>query len=257
MSIPVALEALLGGLAGWGMAALANLVADRWKAAGYCSHCGWRGRPAWPAMWRFLRWGGQCPQCSAPQSRRPFGVEIAMALTWAAVIVRWGLTATAGFVALYVTILVVVAAIDLDTRLIPNRLILPASALALILAALGAPPGLRQAVVGGAIALGFFLAVMILGQLLLRLLGVDIARTGPALGGGDVKLGLFIGLITGYPWVVQAILVGTLAGGVAAAVVIASRALRRQYRPFIPIAYGPYLAAGALFVLLFVGGAYG
>jgi leader peptidase (prepilin peptidase)/N-methyltransferase len=65
-----------------------------------------------------------------------------------------------------------------------------------------------------------------------------------ALGFGDVKLALFMGLLVGWPYIVQAVFYGVLLAGVASIVVIIrNRSLKGT------IAYGPYLAAGALIVL--------
>ena len=65
------------------------------------------------------------------------------------------------------------------------------------------------------------------------------------MGFGDVKLAGVIGLMLGYPFVVPALMVGIILGGLAAlALLITRKAERKSY-----IAYAPYLALGALVVL--------
>jgi len=90
-----------------------------------------------------------------------------------------------------------------------------------------------KALIGGAIGFGLFYLLAL------------IARGG--LGGGDVTLMGFIGLATGFPVVLVAILAGILFGGVGAGILVALRkAGRKSY-----IAYGPYLVLGGALALLY------
>ncbi len=177
-------------------------------------------------------------------------VELAIPLLFMLAVVRWGMTARAVVVACYLTVLLLVTVIDLATRRIPNVVVLPASAAALLLAAIGVPPGFWRSVSGGAMAFGVFFLAYLLGALFLRVVGQRAAGSGPALGFGDVKLALFIGLATGYPGVVLALFAGALAGAAAALGLIAWRVAQRRYQPFAAMAYGPYLALGAAVALL-------
>ncbi|HEY66501.1 MAG TPA: prepilin peptidase, partial [Caldilineae bacterium] len=165
-------------------------------------------------------------------------------------VIRFDVTVRAAVVACYLTVLLLITVVDLATRRIPNVVVLPAAAAALILAALGIYPGLRRSLVGGAIALGIFLLAYALGGLFLRVIGGRAASSGPALGAGDVKLALFIGLSTGYPTIIPALFFGTLSGAIVALGWIVIRLVQRRYRPFAAMAYGPYLAAGAAIALL-------
>jgi leader peptidase (prepilin peptidase)/N-methyltransferase len=65
---------------------------------------------------------------------------------------------------------------------------------------------------------------------------------------GDVKLALLIGAALGWS-VVTALFLGTLAAGLVAAVILARKGSAARKRA-IPL--GPFLAAGALVVLLFL-----
>jgi leader peptidase (prepilin peptidase)/N-methyltransferase len=67
------------------------------------------------------------------------------------------------------------------------------------------------------------------------------------MGAGDVKLAFLIGMLTGFPWVLQALVVGILLGGLAAALLLLFRL--RGPRQYIP--YAPYLVAGAMATLLY------
>ena len=127
-------------------------------------------------------------------------------------------------------LLVVIAAIDLETRRIPNLLTLVAAAGVMGLRVGLAPATLTETVLAGAICF--------VGSLLL-----SIVSRG-ALGMGDVKLSGLLGLLLGKD-VVPALLVGTFCGAVAA-LVVARRARSRK----VSLAYGPYLCVGAAILIL-------
>jgi leader peptidase (prepilin peptidase)/N-methyltransferase len=138
---------------------------------------------------------------------------------------------------------ILLAAIDLRSRLLPNALVLPflgAAAAALLVAALGGDVrGLLGAVVGG--------AVMFLFYLLLAL----ISPAG--MGMGDVKLAGVLGIFGGYagllPWLAT-LLGGFLFGAVAGAVLLVSgRGTRSSVFPF-----GPGMILAALVGVLALSG---
>jgi leader peptidase (prepilin peptidase)/N-methyltransferase len=237
-------------LLGWGAAGLVNHLADGFTARRACGHCGWAFRPAWPAIIVYLRRGGRCPECRVRLALRPLIVELVMPLLFVLAVVRFGMTLRAAAVACYLAVLLLVTVVDLATRRIPNVVVLPASAVALLLAAAGVPPGFWRSLGGGALAFGVFVLAYLLGVLFLRAVGKGAAGSGPALGLGDVKLALLIGLATGYPGIMLALFAGTLAGAIAALGLIAWRVARRRYQPFAAMAYGPYLALGAAVALL-------
>ena len=129
-------------------------------------------------------------------------------------------------------VLVWLAALDLEYRLLPNRIVLPAAAATLAAQAVSAPDR-RFEVVGAALgATAFFLVFA-------------IARPG-ALGMGDVKLALLLGAALGTD-VVPALAIGCGSIAVTAAVLAAFHG-REALRLTIP--FGPFLALGALVVML-------
>lgn len=132
----------------------------------------------------------------------------------------------------YCSLLVLIATIDLEHRLVPDVLILAGLAAAVGLSALGRSPSLRVALAGAAVGGGLFLLMA-------------LARPN-AMGAGDAKLAFLIGMLTGFPWVLQALVLGVLLGGLAAALLLLSRV--RGPKQYIP--YAPYLAAGGIATLL-------
>jgi prepilin signal peptidase PulO-like enzyme (type II secretory pathway) len=134
---------------------------------------------------------------------------------------------------LFVLVLSQVIFFDLEHRLILDRIMFPAMAVALV-ASLFSQPRWLGAATGIAAGLLF---------LLLAVVGSAIFKT-EAMGFGDVKLVLFIGLLLSWPYTLTALFYGVfLAGLVSVGIIIWNRTMKGS------IAYGPYLAIGALIVL--------
>lgn len=143
------------------------------------------------------------------------------------------------FVAGSVAVLAVLSVIDLRERRIPNAIVLPATGAALVW------------VLGVALATSewtVFVRSVACGTAFFALLFV-IAVVSGGMGFGDVKLGAFIGLVTGRfgsGVTVGAALAGFLIGGVISAVALLTR--RRGRKESLP--FGPSMAAGAVAALL-------
>jgi leader peptidase (prepilin peptidase)/N-methyltransferase len=149
-----------------------------------------------------------------------------------ATFVHLGADANAVAWALVQVILVALAAIDVATRLLPNRITLPVAALALVLRAVDERSALLEVGVAGIAAFGVFYVIAIL------------VRGG--FGMGDVKLASMLGFLLGKA-VVSALVVGVVAGGIwSAALLLTKRAGMRT-----SIAYGPFLALGGAAAILF------
>jgi leader peptidase (prepilin peptidase) / N-methyltransferase len=149
--------------------------------------------------------------------------------------VRFGFTAHACVGAILAVALVLLTAIDLDRRLLPDAIVLPALAIVLILQIAFYPDHALEWVLAAlAAALFFFVPFLIY----------------PAgMGMGDVKLAALLGAALGKS-VAAAIVIALSAAGAFALLVLAREGLgaRKKAVPF-----GPFLALGAL-VTLFLGG---
>src|SRR5512144_495272 len=90
----------------------------------HCTRCGHAIRP-WDniPVFSWLLLGGRCRDCGARIPWRYPAVEAGTALLWIAVIADEGLHETTWLPLAFVTLLVPVALIDLDYRIIPNRLL--------------------------------------------------------------------------------------------------------------------------------------
>jgi len=134
-------------------------------------------------------------------------------------------------------VLLAVAVIDLQHRLIPTLLVYPSVLFAVACSGFWPDLGLLVSLEGAGLAFGLFFALALIARL---------AFGEGALGDGDVTLAALIGAICGYPMVVLALALGALAGGLGAALMLVLR--RSPLGTTIP--YGPYLVAGALYVLV-------
>ena len=185
--------------------------------------------------WLALR--GRCRSCKTSISARYPVVEAATCLLLVAVVLAKGAGEEAWLGIAFVLLLVPVALIDLDHRIIPNKLMLVGTVVSIAIVLLTQPESLTEHLIAAAGAGGFLLIA---------------ALAYPAgMGMGDVKLagvmGLFLGRAVG-----PAMLVALVAGSVVGALIIARKGSKAGRKTAIP--FGPYLAFGGL-VGLFAGDA--
>ena len=159
-------------------------------------------------------------------------LQLGTALVLVALALRYGATIRLPLAASYSVLLIAIAHIDLDHRLVLNRLSYPGVVLALDGSILWPGIGLASGLAGAATGLAVFLAFQFLGR--------------GAFGVGDMKLALLVGAMRGFPNVFNALLLGTMLGGLGALFVLL---VLRQGRKST-LAYGPYLSAGAILSLL-------
>jgi leader peptidase (prepilin peptidase)/N-methyltransferase len=204
------------------------------------SHCPGCGHPVRPrdnvpvVSWLLLR--GRCRDCGAPISARYPLLEAVTALLWVAVVAaKWDEPAAIALGLVLVTLMVAVVPIDLEHRLILNKLTYPAAVLAPVIG-LGLDPGfVPEQLLAGLAAGGFFL-----------LAALAYPR---GMGLGDVKLATVMGLYLGRA-VAPAVFVALVAGTLVGLVVIARLGAERGRKVKVP--FGPFLALGSV-LALFVG----
>jgi leader peptidase (prepilin peptidase) / N-methyltransferase len=251
------LGVVLLGLVGLVLGSFANVPIQRWPAGGtvtvprrsVCPSCETPIRPLdnLPVVsWLVLR--GRCRHCGAAISPRYLVVELATGILFASTVAVWGLDPLVPALLVFVWALVVATAIDLEHRIIPNRLtyrlpLVLVPLLVLAAAALGAWSDLWRALIAG-VALP---AVMLLLSEAFR-----FVRGQPGIGMGDIKLAVSIGLVVGYLGGVELVVFAYAsvisAVVIALALVVAGRAKLASRIPF-----GPYLAVGSLVPVLFGG----
>jgi leader peptidase (prepilin peptidase) / N-methyltransferase len=185
--------------------------------------------------WLALR--GRCRTCRTPISARYPLVEAMTGLLCALVVIAKGPDEDALLPLALVLLLVPITLIDLDHRIIPNKLTLTGAILAPAILALTAPDAIPEHLIAGAAAGGFFL--------------VAALAYPRGMGMGDVKLAAVLGLFLGRA-VGPAVFVALVAGTLVGAAVIARKGAQEGRKTAVP--FGPFLALGGV-VALFWGDA--
>lgn len=131
---------------------------------------------------------------------------------------------------LFITLMIFITFIDYQQHIIPDRILLPAAVAALLLTPLLSSP-LTDRMIAAAAGGAVFLLLAI------------ITRGG--IGGGDIKLLFVLGLWLGSDRLLTATLLGFIAGGIASAILLLTKAKKAGQM----IAYGPYFAISAILTL--------
>lgn len=183
-------------------------------------------------IFSYLWLRGRCRYCQAPIPQRILWVELGTGLMFAFLWWRYGLTPELGIISFYFCLLTVILVIDLERGVILNKVVYPAAAIALIIAAFMPNPGIIKVLIGGGLGLVILLLVAL------------VSKGG--IGWGDVKMAGLVGLLTGFPLVLVSLLLAVVSGGLVAAVLLALKIKRRKQA----IPFGPFLSLGAMLTLL-------
>lgn len=163
-----------------------------------------------------------------PVDRTRTAVALLAAALGAASVVDFGLSGRALVGVVLCPVLVVLASIDLEHRLLPNAIVLPSALLVALIVAAADAAGFVEHLEAGLALFGFLFV---------------FAAVFPAgLGMGDAKLGLLLGLALGSR-TLGAMLFAFAGLFLAAVWILARRGLgaRKESIPF-----GPYMALGAI-----------
>lgn len=199
----------------------------------HCPSCGTQIKPYdnVPVLgWLLLR--GRCRSCRERISARyPLIEALTGALAIAVVLAKHSAhDIVLGLV--LVAVLVPVAVIDFDHRIIPNKITLPAAIAAVGIGLATRPAGVPEQLISGAAAGGFLLV---------------FALAYPrGMGMGDVKLAGVLGLFLGRS-VAVAVLGGVLAATVVGVVIMARAGVSEGRKTAVP--FGPFLALGGVLAL--------
>jgi leader peptidase (prepilin peptidase)/N-methyltransferase len=239
--MPLAFAAVFAGALGATIGSFLNVVAYRLprdeslvKPASRCPACGAAIKPYdnVPVLgWLLLR--GRCRACRNPISSRYPIVEALTAMLAVAVVLAKHSAYEIVLGLVLVGILVPVALIDLDHRIIPNKITLPASVAAVAIGLTLRPSAVPEQLIAGAAAGGFLLVFLLLYP--------------RGMGMGDVKLAAVLGLFLGRS-VAVAVLVSVLVGAVFGTVVMARLGVKQGRKTAVP--FGPFLAFGGVVALL-------
>lgn len=180
--------------------------------------------------WILLR--GKCRHCGTAISWRYPAFEAINALLFAAAGLKFGWTIELIPALLLISTLVIVANSDLDMRIVPNKVIVPALVLGVPAQALAYPDQWLTWTLSALIAFGVMFAV---------------ALAYPAgMGMGDVKLAAVLGLYLGRA-VAPAMLIAFAVGTIVGIVVMMAKGVQAGRKTGIPFA--PFMALGGVISL--------
>jgi leader peptidase (prepilin peptidase)/N-methyltransferase len=200
--------------------------------------------------WLFLR--GKCRGCGTSISFQYPLVEILVGLIWLGSFLEFGLTFTAGRVAMLLTVLLGIAITDAKSYLIPDGFtvfgliwVLVTAFIALFVSDTGPFVGPYEAIIGACVGAG---AIAIAGWI------GEITLKKEAMGFGDVTLMAVVGAAVGPNRALMTIFIGALLGAVVFLGVVypivwmRARASKTEFSPPL-IPFGVFLAPAAVIAL--------
>jgi len=239
---------IIYGLFGIAVGSFLNVCMDRLPAGGSllrpASHCPACQRHLAPKdlipVFSYLWLRGRCRYCQAPIPQRVVWVELITGLVFAFLWWQYGPTLKLGILSFYYCLLAVILVIDLEHGLILNKIVYPATGIALIMVTVmafftpeqGLVKDIVSALIGGVVGLVVLLLIAL------------IFRGG--MGWGDVKMAGLMGVMVGFPGILAALLLAIIGGGLVAAILLILRVRgRKGTMPF-----GPFLSLATMVTLL-------
>ena len=196
--------------------------------------------PVFSYLW--LR--GRCRYCQTSIPRRSLWVEVGSGFLFALTYWYYSLSVEFAVITFYCCIFVVIMVIDLEHKLILNKIVYPAAVVALIISVFLPQPGLISfpwpeiangvinGVIGGVIGFVFLLVPALINP--------------RGMGWGDVKMAGLIGLVTGSRLVLVALAMGVVLGGLVAVTLLLFKIKKRKDA----IPFGPFLSLATIVTLL-------
>ncbi|MDD5037730.1 MAG: prepilin peptidase [Dehalococcoidales bacterium] len=211
----------------------------------HCSACNHRLSiidliPLFSYLW--LR--GRCRYCRAPIPLRIPFVEGITGLLFALLYWKFGLRLELGISIIYISWLIVIFVIDMENQLILDKVVYPGMVIAFAFSFFW--PGLRALSLPGGEAVGRMASSLAGGALGMTAIALPFIIYPTGMGMGDIKLGAMVGLMTGYPLVILALLLSVISGGLIASILLIFKIKKRSDA----IPFGPFLATAAMVTAL-------
>jgi leader peptidase (prepilin peptidase) / N-methyltransferase len=190
---------------------------------------------------------GRCRDCGVRISPRYVLVELLMALLAVALYREFGLSLAFLVGVIFVAALIVISFIDLEVRIVPDRISLPGIGVGLLFSLVARylihdpselVPSFPSALLGVLIGGGFLLALAWAYE---ALTGVE------GMGGGDIKLLAMIGAFLGWPSIPVTLFLASLGGSAIGITAMLIKGVGRRYA----LPFAPFLCLGALLYLFF------
>jgi leader peptidase (prepilin peptidase)/N-methyltransferase len=231
-ALEIAFAALLGAVVGSFLNVVIHRLPRGESLASPGSRCPSCGVPIAPydnvpvLSWLLLR--GRCRRCGARISPRYPAVELLTAATFAAVVAVLGFDDDLLLQLPFVACLIALAGIDLDHKLLPNKIVYPMAAYGLVATAVVDTGDLVEHLIAGA------------GGFLFLFAAVFAYPRG--MGMGDVKLAGAMGLYLGLS-IVPAMLIAFLTGSLIGLGMIAREGAQARKKA---VPFGVFLALGGI-----------
>lgn len=228
-------------LLGFSVGSFLNVVIDRvprneslLNPPSHCPHCQQELKfyDLIPVI-SYLILRARCRYCKAAIPLRILLVELVTGLLFLVAWLKFGPGWFAMVVSVYSAFLITITVIDLEHKLIPNLLVYPAIGFSLLVIPLFHLDGWTEYLLGGLIG---FAVLYLIGNL-----------APGAMGLGDVKLAIFLGLMAGFPGVVITLFLAFVIGGAVAGLLLALKKIGKRDS----IAFGPFLALAGYVTLLY------
>jgi leader peptidase (prepilin peptidase)/N-methyltransferase len=198
-----------------------------------CGSCGHRLGPLdlVPVLsYAFL--GGKCRHCGEKISARYPLVELLTGGLFALLFWRYGISIDFIKYAILACILISAGFIDIDHRIIPDRLNLFGLIIGVIFLVIPGSRSIKSSLLGFLVGGGFLFIVALISR--------------GAMGGGDIKLFAIIGLFLGLEKTILALFLTFILGGIVGILLIALKIKsRKDYIPF-----GPFISIGAFIAIM-------
>jgi leader peptidase (prepilin peptidase)/N-methyltransferase len=200
------------------------------------SHCPSCDTPVAPRdnvpllSWLFLK--GRCRHCGETISARYPAVELLTALCFVAVVLARGFHAELIALIPFTAALIAITFIDLEHKIVPNRIVAPAAIYGLVTAAAVRTDTLPELLIAGAGAFTFFLVAALIHP--------------KGMGMGDVKLAGVMGLYLGR-LVIPALFIAFVVGSVVGVVLVLRYGMRSRK---VGVPFAPFMALGGLVSML-------
>jgi leader peptidase (prepilin peptidase)/N-methyltransferase len=204
------------------------------KPGSHCTTCGEPVKP-WDNIpllsWLVLR--GRCRGCGEGISARYPLIELITGVAFAVIALVNGLDLDLLIELPFAAMLIAVAGIDLEHRIVPNKILLPMAVWGIGATAFVDASALPEALIAGAAAFTFLFIVALVHP--------------KGMGMGDVKLVGVMGIYLGLS-IAPALLIGFLSGTLVGIAIIAKYGAAAGRKRGVPFA--PFLALGGLVALL-------
>jgi leader peptidase (prepilin peptidase)/N-methyltransferase len=234
------METAFAGISGAVIGSFLNVVVYRLpigqslvKPRSHCPNC---QTPVAPRdnvpllSWLFLK--GKCRHCGETISARYPAVELLTAVCFIAVVLAQGISADLIALIPFTAVLIAVTFIDLEHKIVPNKIMAPAAIYGLVTAVAFRTDMLPELLIAGAGAFVFFLVAALIHP--------------KGMGMGDVKLAGVMGLYLGK-LVIPALFIAFLVGSVVGVVLVMRHGMRSRK---VGVPFAPFMALGAFVSML-------